>query len=228
MTDEFFDPLPEPPQRDRSEPAIWFQPPSDELATLVPDRRVLARTDEGVVLLLSHIDAFNEGCSFRIRVSAHRRDEIPDDDWHELHETMMGGHRFARRRSSGALPDDLLRFGVQFTDGSKATTTGAPWPHQRDQAPEGYVLLQHGGGGSGSDRLVTSSWTLWLWPLPPPEPFDFVFSWPALGIDLTRVEIAGQRIAEAAGRTRPVGRPDGLSAADQASQQRSTPAALLR
>jgi hypothetical protein len=205
MTEDFFEPLPEPPPPEPYEPPVWCQPPEDELASLVPARQLLARTDRGVVLLLSHIDAFREGCSFRIRVSAHRQDSMDDPEWHELHETAMDGAGFRRRWSGAGLPEDLVRFGVQFRDGRKATTTGGPgFPHQHDDEPTGPLLTQHGGGGSGSDRLATSSWSLWLWPLPPAEPFDLVVAWPALGVDLTRVELSGRDIVEAASRAGPL------------------------
>jgi hypothetical protein len=201
MTDDFFDPLPEPPTPEPHEPPVWFQPPTDELATLVPVRQLLARTDRGVLVLLSHIDAFRQGCSFRIRISAHRPEAMNDSEWHEIHEMAMGGASFHSRRSGAASPDESLRFGVQFRDGRKVTTMdGLRLPHSHDQEPEGSLLTQHGGGGSGSDRFATFSSSLWLWPLPPAEPFDFVIAWPALDVGLTRVELPGHDIVEAASR----------------------------
>lgn len=203
MTGDFFEPLPEPPLPERCEPPVWFQPPEDELASLVPARQLLARTDRdrGVVLLPSHIDAFREGCSFRIRISAHRQEAMDESEGHEIHETAMDGAGFRHRGARAGLPDELLRFGVQFRDGRKATTTGVPaFPHQHDQEPAGPLLTQHGGGRKGGDRLATSTWSLWLWPLPPAEPFDLVVAWPALGANLTRVELSGRDIVEAASR----------------------------
>lgn len=202
MTEDFFEPLPEPPPHERYEPPVWYQPPEDELASLVPARQLLARTDRGVVLLLSHIDVFREGCVFQIRVSAHRQDAMEEPEWHEIHETAIDG---CIRWSGDGRTDDLLRFGVQFRDGRKATTTGGlGFSHEHDQEPTGPLLTQHGGGGSGGDRLATSEWSLWLWPLPPAEPFDLVVAWPALGVDLTRVELSGRDIVEAAGRAGPL------------------------
>lgn len=195
----FFEPPPAGPEPRRWEPPEWVQPPTDEVAALVPDRRILARNDaSGVVILLSHVDVFTTGCLLRVRISVHNRDDMSADEWLDLHDVVMGGR--GRRRGpprSGALPDELLRFGVQFRDGSKATTTGAPMPHQREEAPSGPVLMQHGGGGGGGDRLITSTWALWLWPLPPPEPFDLVLEWPALGVGLQRVVIDGGQIRRA-------------------------------
>jgi hypothetical protein len=129
----FFEPRPAGSEPQRWEPPAWFQPPTDEIAALVPDRRILARNDAfGVVILLSHIDVFSTGCVLRVRVSVHNRDDMPADEWFDLHDTVMGGRGHRRGRPpSGGLPDELLRFGVQFHDGSKATTTGAPMPHER-------------------------------------------------------------------------------------------------
>lgn len=205
MNAGFFEP-PAAPEPQRWEPPAWFQPPTDEVAALVPDRRILARNDpSGVVILLSHIDVFSTGCVLRVRVSVHNRHDLPADEWFDLHDIVMGGRGHRRGRPpSGGLADELLRFGVQFRDGSKATTTGAPMPHQREEAPSGPVLLQHGGGGVGGDQLVTSSWALWLWPLPPPEPFDLVLEWPALGVALQRVAISGGQVRRAADTVQPL------------------------
>lgn len=199
MDADFFEPPSPPPDPERWEPPGWFQPPTDEFAALVPDRRILARTDQGVVLVLSHIDVFSTGCVLRLRISVHNRDGTPPEDWFDMRDVVMGGRRHHRGRPApGELPDELLRFGVRFTDGTKATTTGAPLPHSRDAAPDGPVLMQHGGGGGGGDRLITSTWSLWLWPLPPPEPFDLVFEWPAFAVAMDHVEIDGHQITQAA------------------------------
>lgn len=203
MDTGFFEPPNDQPEPQRWEPPEWFQPPTHEFAALVPDRRILARTDRGVVLVLSHIDVFSTGCVLRIRVSVHNRHETPPEDWFDMRDIVMGGRRHHRGRPGrGELPDELLRFGVRFTDGTKATTTGAPLPHAHDAAPDGPVLTQHGGGGGGGDRLITSTWSLWLWPLPPPEPFDLVFEWPAFGIAMEHVEMDGHQITRAADAVR--------------------------
>lgn len=141
MDTGFFEPPNEQPEPQQWEPPEWFQPPTDEFAALVPDRRILARTDRGVVLVLTHIDVFSTGCVLRIRVSVHNRHETPPEDWFDMRDVVMGGRRHhPGRPSQGELPDELLRFGVRFTDGTKATTTGAPLPHAHDAEPDGPVL----------------------------------------------------------------------------------------
>jgi hypothetical protein len=95
-----------------------------------------------------------------------------------------------------ALPDELLRFGVQFADGRKATNLDRPPYDLEARAPDRPVLDQHGGGGGGS------AWDMehWVWPLPPAGPFAFVCEWPSRGIAESRAEIDARLILEAAGR----------------------------
>ena len=193
---DFFEAPPdEEPPVEPPTPPPWFQPPADVLAGLVPDRRVIA-TAPGVTVLLSHIDAYATGCHVRLQVVALRSGTADEDAWWEL-EGVLFGHRGRHRRRSGALPDDVPRFGVQFADGTKATTTAFPRaPH--DDEPEGPVLVPHGGGGGGGGGQIVLDHHLWLWPLPPPEPFDLVVAWPAVGIELTRIEVDGAAIHAAA------------------------------
>ena len=105
------------------------------------------------------------------------------------------------------MPDDLLRVGVQFSDGRKATNTGG-FPHRPPDfeiPPLGPVM--HGGGGGGGERHWHQS--QWVWPLPPGGPLAFVCQWPAAGIPLTRRELDAQLIFDAGhvhkscSRTRP-------------------------
>jgi hypothetical protein len=93
-----------------------------------------------------------------------------------------------------ARTDELLRFGVQFADGRKATNLDRP-SYDPDREPDRPVLIQHGGGGG-------LAWDMehWVWPLPPPGPFTFVCEWPARGIEESGTEIDAGSILEAAGR----------------------------
>ena len=94
-----------------------------------------------------------------------------------------------------ARTDELLRFGVQFADGRKATNLDRP-AYDPDQEPDRPVLNQHGGGGGGL------AWDMehWVWPLPPPGPFTFVCECPARAIAESGAEIDAGSILEAAGR----------------------------
>jgi len=154
----------------------------------VPLRLLVARTETAAVLV-QHVTAYPKGMHFEL--SIHRRSAPEDptaDPWHAF-------HMWRHTSKGGELPPELLRFGVQLADGSKATTLGPhPFMAGPDKTPEGPVLIQHGGGGGG----LTYNMGLWLWPLPPAGPLAFVVEWPSEGIEETRVEIDAEPIREAA------------------------------
>jgi hypothetical protein len=108
------------------------------------------------------------------------------------------GHLAMRTHRTGELPRELLRFGVQFADGRKATTVGAEarwgWPgSEEEEEPTGPVLSQ-GGGGGGGDLWTTE---YWLWPLPPPGRLTFAVEWPSKGIELVMHEIDADIVIDA-------------------------------
>jgi hypothetical protein len=95
-------------------------------------------------------------------------------------------------------PDELLRFGVQFSDGRRGTNMDQ-YPSVPEELPPDQPVL---GGGVGSDggRLGRgASWDLELaiQPLPPPRPLAFVCAWPGRGIPETRVEIEAGLVLDA-------------------------------
>ncbi|WP_328850762.1 hypothetical protein OG994_21500 [Micromonospora globbae] len=93
------------------------------------------------------------------------------------------------------LPDEFLRFGVQFPDGRVATNlTQVPFPQVA--LPAGPVLLPD--SGSGSDRRYDMGF--WIWPLPPAGPVTFVCQWPIFGIPECRSTVDAQLILDAARR----------------------------
>ena len=167
-------------------PPPWLGPPQDVLPGIVPVELVIARTDETIVALAG-IHAYPAGFGFtlflRLRnVSAREEHQFP----YLLDRVPFGGD---------PLPDELLRFGVQFADGRKATNLDRP-DYDPEHEPDHPVLFQHGGGGGGQ------AWDMeqWVWPLPPPGPLAFVCEWPARGIGESRAEIGAGSILEAAGR----------------------------
>jgi hypothetical protein len=120
--------------------------------------------------------------------------------------------RTDRRLAGDEIPQEMLRFGVEFADGTKATNTvdqpvadlgGGTMSvsnmmsrSEAPQAPAGPVLRLGGGGGGGG------SWrqSIWIWPLPPPGRLTFVCQWPEANIDLTRHDIDAQLVLDAATR----------------------------
>jgi hypothetical protein len=181
-------PPPPPPPEEHFHRPEWMGPPENVLGVAVPLRLVLARSPEAAVLV-QHLSAYPKGVTFDVSIHRRRAPEDPTVD------PMHRFHMWQHTSRGGQLPPELLRFGVQLADGSKATTLGPhPFAAGRDQTPDGPVLMQHGGGGGG----LTYTMGFWLWPLPPAGALGFVVEWPSEGIDETRIEIDSASIREAA------------------------------
>jgi hypothetical protein len=111
----FFEPPPlppEPPPAERWEPLAWEGPPEDVLGGVVALELLLARSQMAAVTI-SSAAAYRTGLEFTVGLRL--REDRQDRVW-------MGPPWEHRRSQSGELPDDLFRVGVQFEDGSKATT----------------------------------------------------------------------------------------------------------
>jgi hypothetical protein len=85
--------------------------------------------------------------------------------------------RHGGERAIYHLPDEMLRCGVQFADGTKVTNVNSPasWDTPEPYAPR--AVRVHRGRrwwGEASDHQLRSSRGYWLWPLPPPEPFTLL------------------------------------------------------
>jgi hypothetical protein len=117
---------------------------------------------------------------------------------------MFHHHPRGRRGTADGIPPEVLRIGVQFSDGSKATNTGGF--HHGRHAPAGPVMHPRGGGGGGGRW----SQTQWVWPLPPPGPLTLVCEWPAMGIAVTRSELDAKPILDAAARAQVIFSDDHL------------------
>jgi hypothetical protein len=190
----FFEPPP-PPKRPKPPPDVpprlaWWGPPGNELGAPVPLRLVIARTERVAVAVVGAV-AYSTGIEFTLDV---RRRRAGYDD--ESIEDFLGatfGHPFGlpglRMRRRAELPAEILRFGVEYSDGRKATTVGGNPAWDIDEAdepePPQPVLMERGGGGGNG------GWEqkFWLWPLPLPGPFAFVVEWPSEEIELTRQEV---------------------------------------
>jgi hypothetical protein len=94
------------------------------------------------------------------------------------------------------LSGHLLRFGVLFANGQKATNLtdhyGGRIP---DQPPTGPVLRTFAAAGGSRFR----DWRNWIWPLPPAGPLTLVCEWPAYGVPECRAEVDAGPIRAAAG-----------------------------
>lgn len=193
----FFEP-PSPGEEEKRPPQPpWIGPPEAELGEAVPLRAVLAEGDK-VVIALTDCAAYSNGFEFGFTIRGRET----------LDPARIGFGRMIP--TGGPLPDDLLRLGVQFSDGRKATTIGPPaeapfkeWSEavregREPMLPEGPILIQRGGGGGGT------RWDhrYWVWPLPPEGPLAFACEWPVRGIALTLHKVDASAIREAAGRSR--------------------------
>jgi hypothetical protein len=163
--------------------------PEHVLGEAVPLNVLLARTPKAAVKV-QHITAFPTG--FEFQLVAHCR--IEGELWDPMHG--LAGFRGRPHGRGSPTDDEILRFGIQFSDGSKVTSLGPPMIGPTDKAQKGPMLMHSGGSSGGS----VAEQTFWVWPLPPPGPLTFVCEWPKYGIRETRYEIDANLIREAAKR----------------------------
>jgi hypothetical protein len=199
----FFEPLPageEPAPRRLPERSPWSGPPPLETGAVLAVERMVARS-ANVVMRVPVIRSFRTGCMIDVEVVS-RQGTLSDDDWWDLH---LSVHRGLFVSPGGnQLPDKLLRLGVRYADGTKATTIEQ---HRRQtpapaDPPTGPLLSwSPGSSGMHGRELGFSGFGLWLWPLPPAETFEFAVEWPSGGIELTIAELDGAAIVAAAGRS---------------------------
>jgi hypothetical protein len=105
--------------------------------------------------------------------------------------------------AGGELPDDVLRFGVEFADGRRATNLG-----HRDrtaESPPAITLNPRDGSGGGGRSF---DFGYWVFPLPPPGTLTFAVEWPARGIELTRHEVDAAPILAAAAKSEQLWKDD--------------------
>lgn len=195
MSDFFEFPEPEPEaERPRRQPQPpWIEPPRGVLPGAVPLEVVLARTDRAAVAV-TKIGAYPEGFDFEVLVLVNEGED-------ELDPNVIG-HPYRRGAGRRDEEREMLRFGIEFADGSRVTNLPGGGRFRgahladRDAPPEGPVLQQRGGGGGGGEWRQR----FWVWPLPPAGPLAFACEWPAAGLGFTRVEVEAQSLIEAAAR----------------------------
>lgn len=190
----FFDPPPdppEPPERPAAPPLPpWHGVPGGVIGRTIALNLVLGRSTKAAIWIAS-VTAYPEVFEFKVEIRHHDR---------EVSDEFLWPHGL--RRSAGELHPELLRLGVQFSDGRKATNVNPGsgfWPRDRDTPPAGPILSE-GGGGGGGDGAGGSRWQqeYWVWPLPPEGPLAFVCEWPIADIPETRSEIDSAALRDAA------------------------------
>ncbi|MER5645592.1 hypothetical protein [Streptosporangium sp. NPDC002524] len=195
------DPAPagEVPAPNRPEPPPWSAPPSSEIGAVLAVDRVVAR-GTNVVVLLPTIRVFSTGFLLEVEVVS-RQGELSAEDWRYV---QMAATPFDQAAGRGGPRDSLLRMGVRFADGTKATTLDRMPSGRRSSGdqPAGPLLSwSPTGAGVRGNEFAFSHFGLWLWPLPPAEDFEFAVEWPLGGIELSSTELDGAAIVSAAGRS---------------------------
>jgi hypothetical protein len=161
---------------------------------------VLARTEK-VAIAIPRVYGYPEGFEIELRVISGADGAELDS---RLYRAGRAGHLDLDDR--GLPPPEMLRFAVEFADGSRVTNT-MPFAKDLHVKPDGPVMLaQGGGGGAGNWRQ-----SLWVWPLPPAGSLTFVCEWPALQIPVTRRTLDAQDILDAVGRAEVLFPHEGLS-----------------
>jgi hypothetical protein len=91
-------------------------------------------------------------------------------------------------------PPDVLRVNIAYPDGT-TTSLGERVHPPEGERPRLYARSQRGGG---TERRYVGDF--WIAPLPSVGDISFMTEWVNEGIDLTRVDIEGQLIRDAAQR----------------------------
>ncbi len=215
---EFFEPPPPPPvpEPEPQPRPPWMGAPEGTLPGAVALELVLARNDRAAICL-TRLGAYPTG--FTLDLLVFTTDDALDPNLFGLRRRGLGPS------TPGEIPPEVLRFGIQFADGSKATNISRRPPSPRDDPePEGPLIFPGGGTGGGS------SWSqhLWVWPLPPTGPLSVVCEWPAAGIELTRHELDAQLVLDAVQRAQVIFPAEVMQRGAGGGLQRLRPSAAFR
>jgi hypothetical protein len=179
------EPVPEPVM-----PA-WFKP-EDVLPRVVAIEQVLAHTDDAAIALTG-LWCYPNGFEFNIDVVLRKADRRG--------RLMSAMHAHHMLEPGDPIPAEVLRVGVQFSDGSRVTNLPRSFSarsHQRE--PDGPIMFP--GGRGGSSRSMNHQF--WVWPLPPPGPMIIICEWPHFHIGQTATTIDAEIIRDAAARAVPL------------------------
>ena len=155
---------------------------------------VLAASDAQAVVI-GQLECFPTGFAFDLRTTSRYEVALEEED-----EPMRDPFFPRRRRAVG--PEEL-RFGIEYSNGKKATNFDPhDWESRFDRQPRDAAPHLDGGGGGGGG----GNWRheFWVWPLPPDGPVIFACEWPAYGIQETTRRVAGERFRRAAEKSKPL------------------------
>jgi hypothetical protein len=186
---------PAPPRQAGHRLPPWAAPPENELGVPVPIHVLLAQNDE-FGLGLTDVVAYSTGFALRLGLRLHPGTRLdPGSLLGQFHGSPTGG-------------DEQLRFGVEFSDGRKATNQVVRRPPGEEET---ISLVSRGGSASGGGLSFDIGY--WVYPLPSPGKLTVAVEWPGRSLPETRHDLDAGVILEAAGGsaelwedTRPVGR----------------------
>jgi hypothetical protein len=161
-----------------------MSPPDNELGVAVPIRALLAKTNT-LALAVTDIVAYSTGFSLKLALKFHH--DTKDFDPHQVMMQFRGG--------PPGDANDQLRFGVEFSDGRKATNLGPRLPAGDEPPP---INLGISGGGGGGNRGW--SYGYWVYPIPPEGPITIAFAWPHYDLPEESHQFDAAPILEAAGQ----------------------------
>ncbi len=186
----FFDSEAKPRKPLRALVPVWSGPPQNVVPGVVAGTWVLEHTDD-LALYVPAITAYPSG--FELVLSIRLREKPPRDDFSafgaEWHDTL---------RNDGTISPELLRFGIQFSDGRRATNVDKYLDLDGDAHASGPRLTATHGHGTET----TNDNHYWIWRLPPQGDLTLVCEWPARKVPQRTVSLdAGAVLAAASEAT---------------------------
>jgi hypothetical protein len=193
--------IPVPPPRPRTPqftPPPWAAPPRYELPAVVPVNQFIYRSHD-FALAIEAIKVHSTGCTIDVNWILRRTDQ-EDRKWAEINAVFL--RPAPQVRDGGISAGSVLLFGVQFPDGTKASSSSLAMygPRSMDQEPDGPVFEYRPKGGTGGEDDISARGALWLWPLPPAGDLRLVTQWTDMGMGETSTKLDGTQLREAAAR----------------------------
>jgi len=192
--------VPAPPPRPRTPqftPPPWAGAPRYELPAVIPVSRFIYKSPT-LVMALETIKVYSTGCVFEMSWILRRTDQ-DDRRWSEFNHAF---HRPAPHLHDGDISaDSVLLFGMQFPDGTKASTSSLAMYGRStlmDHEPDGPVFDFRPMGGNGGEDDMSATGRLWLWPLPPAGDLRLVAQWTDMGMSENSIVLDGAQLREAA------------------------------
>jgi hypothetical protein len=217
----FFD-IPPPEQDEDDFSDLEEYPEGRWMPGILPLARFIGRSEQaavGVGQLLVLPDGFEINVVAWLRRPPQRRRHRHEPFDREI---MLATHGpYGPWDEAGQLPDEFVRFGVQFADGGRATNLDLQvrWPDASDPI---HGMSTHSGSSSSGE----SEQTFWIWPVPDEGDIALVCEWPAYGIGESWLTIDGDELRAAAARAQPVWPgeppPDGPRGGNRVSSVRRT------